>query len=216
MRISSKIMNAISRIRKKLWCPLLLGMIEITLIYIIFFNRFSLHPYDVDNSFSNIKAKIESSIDECGKDYWISWLVLDTRESKDKYRFKDVVGCSPSKKINCAFSVKDTKLNPFYNQKYHRLDSKTYDFLMKLEMGTAAYFRDMSFFEDYPTIKEILEKTNKPIEELSMSITRNFTGDIVYVFTMTSTSKKVTACKREKMINILEDLSLYAKQTLYQ
>lgn len=208
-------MIIIRKLKEKLFCPLVSSLIQIFVLYILFFQFFEIkdHYY---SSISNarIKAKIESRINQCGKDYWLTWIVLDGNNSKEKYFFQDVIGCVPNKNGNCAFSVKEAKLNKFYNEEFHRVDKKTYEFLTSIENGVSGYYNDMSFLKKFPSIDEVLKNSNKTIYELGISVTKDIRRNLVYVFAMTNTSKENKSCDKNQMILILEDLSIYAKENL--
>lgn len=208
-------MTSLRKLKEKLFCPLVSSLIQIFVLYILFFQFFEIkdHYY---SSISNarIKAKIESRINQCGKDYWLTWIVLDGNNSKEKYFFQDVIGCAPNKNGNCAFSVKEAKLNKFYNEEFHRVDEKTYEFLTSIENGVSAYYNDMSFLKKFPSINEVLKNSNKTIYELGISVTKDIRRNLVYVFAMTNTSKENKSCDKNQMILILENLSIYAKENL--
>lgn len=208
-------MTSLRKLKEKLFCPLVSSLIQIFVLYILFFQFFEIkdHYY---SSISNarIKAKIESRINQCGKDYWLTWIVLDGNNSKEKYFFQDVIGCAPNKNGNCAFSVKEAKLNKFYNEEFHRVDEKTYEFLTSIENGVSAYYNDMSFLKKFPSINEVLKNSNKTIYELGISVTKDIRRNLVYVFAMTNTSKENKSCDKDQMILILENLSIYAKENL--
>lgn len=211
-----KFLKILRRIEEKLFCPIATIVICTTLSCFIFMNYMRHEGYDLSVSDAKIKVKIENRINECGKDYWISWLVVDTGFWKNKYRFKDVMGCNPAKAIgSCAFSVVDTKLNPFYNEPFHMVDAKTYEFLNDIETGTAAYHKDLNKLNKYPAIREALESSNKHIYGVGISVSRNFLRrNIIYVFTMTTTSEEANKCDRNKVTSILEDLSLYTESVI--
>jgi len=171
-----------------------------------------------DEYFSKIRAervkdRIDSFIERCGKNYYISWLVLDANRSKKQYYFSDVVGCNPqSTKLSCAFSVKDLKLNPFYNQEYHKFDKETFKYLDKMESGVAAYYDQPELaLSGYPAIKNILDSTNKKINSVGISITKDIFGNPIYVFTMTNVGYS-DKCSKYVIVDILEELSIYAKE----
>jgi hypothetical protein len=207
-------MISIIKIKEKLFCPLVSSLFQIFILYILFFQFFETkdHYY---SSISNarIKNKIESRINQCGKDYWLSWIVLDGNSPREKYFFQDVIGCS-GKPGECAFSVKEAKLNKFYNEEFHKVDKKTYQFLSLIKNGVSAYYDDMAFLKDFPAISEVINHSNKTIYELGISVTKDFKRNLIYVFAMTNTSKKNKKCNKDQMIFILEDLSIYAKENL--
>jgi hypothetical protein len=208
-------MTSFKKIKEKIFCPLVTSLIQIFILYVLFFQFFEIkdHYY---SSISNarIKAKIESRINECGKDYWLTWIVLDGNSSKEKYFFQDVIGCSSENKADCAFSVKEAKLNKFYNEEFHKVDKKTYEFLTSIDNGVSGYYKDMSFLKNFPAINEVIKNSNKTIYELGISVTKDLRRNLVYVFAMTNTSKENKKCDKDQMILILEDLSIYAKENL--
>jgi hypothetical protein len=207
-------MISIRKIKEKLFCPLVSSLVQVFILYVLFFQFFEIkdHYY---SSISNarIRTKIESRINECGKDYWLTWIVLDGNSSKEKYFFQDVIGCS-NKLGDCAFSVKETKLNKFYNEEFHKVDKKTYQFLTSIENGVSGYYKDMTFLKNFPAINEVINNSNKTIYELGISVTKDIRRNLVYVFAMTNTSKENKKCDKDQMIFILEDLSIYAKENL--
>lgn len=204
-----------NKIKNKIHSPLLYAVLQILLIFTIFFHIFNLQDhYRTSISNSRIKEKIENKIVACGKDYWISWMVLDANDSKNRYYFQDVIGCNPQKQGNCAFSVKEMKLNKFYNEEYHKVDDETYRFLMKMDTGIAGYYEDMNFLKQFPSIYEVVKKSNKTIQSIGITVTKDLRKNIVYVFSMTKTSKNNSSCSKQDIINTLEDLSIFAKENL--
>lgn len=208
-------MIAINSIKNKIFCPLLTAIVQICIIYTLFFHFFSIqNHYKTSISNSRIKERIDNRIAICGKDYWISWMVLDANDNKNRYFFQDVIGCNPLKQGNCAFSVKDMKLNKFYNEEYHKVDDKTYEFLMKMDTGVAGYYEDVNFIKQFPSIYEVIKHSNKTINSIGISVTKDLRKNIVYVFSMTKTSKTNNSCSKQDVINTLEDLSIFAKENL--
>ncbi len=212
-------MKILKEIKNKLFCPLVSALIQICILYFIFFQYSQYlqnNRYDYSVANSRIKSKIEEKINYCGKDYWISWIVLSGNKSTNKYFFQDVIGCNPNKNSNnCAFSVKEAKLNEFYNQEYHKIDPKTYNFLMKIDTGVAGFYSDMSFFNDYPAIKNVLINSNKVISTLGITVTKDIRRNIVYVFAMSNTSSKLSnKCDKNKIVNTLEEISIFAGENL--
>lgn len=172
--------------------------------------------YYASISDANIRKKIESRVNQCGKGYWISWIVLDGNVSKNKYYFRDVIGCNPNRTIkgDCSYSVKSSKLNPYYNETYHKLDNTTYELLMGMDTGLVAYYKDFGKLKKYASMNEALSSSNKTIKALGLTITKNIRRNIVYVFTMSRTIDSKETCDKTDIINILEDLSIYAKGKL--
>lgn len=208
-------MISIRKIKEKMFCPLVTAIMQICIIYVLFFQFFQIQDhYRSSISNARINSKIEDRINQCGKDYWISWIVLDANQTNKKYYFQDVIGCNPEKLGSCAFSVKDQKLNQFYNEEYHRVDDSTYQFLISMDTGAAGYYDDISFIENFPAIKEAIGSSNKKVYSLGLSITKDLRKNVVYVFALTTTSEDNQRCDKQKIISILEDLSIYAKENL--
>lgn len=199
------------KLLKRLFCPLVNALLQFIILCVVCY-LFCQPKKQYHNSIANarIKTKIENRINECGQDYWLSWLVLDG----NKYFFQDVIGCSANKKENCSFSVKDAKLNQFYNEENHKVDRKTYEFLNSIENGVSGYYNDLSFLKDFTSINEAIQNTNKQIYELGISVVKDKKRNLIYVFTMTNTAKENTKCNKNKITYILEDLSIYAKENL--
>jgi hypothetical protein len=210
-------MKSFTKIKNKLWCPLVSACIQIFVIMTIFMQFFEIKDhYYASISNAGIKKKIEKRINQCGKDYWLSWIVLDGNVSKRKYYFQDVIGCNPESGIknDCSFSVKNSKLNPFYNETYHKLDKNTYKLLMGMDTGLVGYYDNLTKLRTYKAMNEALNSFNKEIKVLGLTVTKNIKQNIVYVFAMTKTGDSKMTCNKSDIINILEDLSIYAKEKL--
>jgi len=210
-------MKNLRRIASRLMCPLVSALIQIFVILILFVQFFEIKDhYYASMSNVSIRTKIEDRINQCGKDYWLSWIVLDGNVSKRKYYFQEVIGCNndTGDGDDCSYSVKETKLNPFYNESYHRLDNNTYKFLTNMDTGMVAYFEDVGKLNNYKAIKEALLSSNKKIDSLGLTVTKNIKRNIVYVFAMSKTGAGVETCDKDRVVNILEDLSIYAKEKL--
>lgn len=207
----------LKKIKEKLTCPLVSALIQVFVLYIAFFQMFNLkNHYEFAIVNRDIKEKIEEKINYCGKDTWLSWIILDANKTKNRYYFQDVIGCKNTikKDESCAFSVKEAKLNSFYNQKYHTLDTNTLYFLEKLDTGMVGYYEDLDFLKSFSSIKEALNSTNKDIKSLGISVTKNTKSNIVYIFLMTNTNRNESKCDRKETVNILEELSYYAEDRL--
>lgn len=199
----------IRKIKDKLFCPLVSALIQLVIIYTLFFKLIVLqNQYSFAITEDKIEEKIINKVNYCGKDYWISWLVIDKSIPK-KYKFRNVIGC-PSQSASCAVSIKN--LNPFYKKEY-LIDDKTYDFLLNYKNGSAGYYNDINFFADMPSTLEIIRSTNKKVYSAGVSIVKNITGDPIYVFIMSNTSKN-SKCGSDDVVRSLEDLSIYAKGIL--
>lgn len=206
----------LQNIKNKLMCPLVSALIQITFLYIAFFQFFEFkdHYYSSISS-ALIKKKIEQKINSCDKDTWISWIVLDGNKSKYQYYFKDVIGCKPDLELSkdCSYSVKETKLNPFYNETYHKIDINTYNFLQSMDTGMVAYYKDMTLLSNFDSINKAVNSSNKNIKSIGLSVTKNLKKNLVYAFVMTTTSKD-SKCGKDRIISTLEELSIYAKNKL--
>ena len=199
----------IRKIKEKLFCPLVSALIQLILIYILFFQLVVLgNQYTFAATEDKIEEKLTNKVNYCGKDYWISWIVIDKTIPK-KYRFRNVIGCS-SQSTSCAVSIKN--LNSFY-KKEHFIDEKSYDFLLSYKTGSAGYYGDMIFFADMPAALEMINNSNKRIYSVGVSVVKDIKGDPIYVFLMSNTSKN-SKCSSNDVVRSLEDLSIYAKGIL--
>jgi len=159
-----------------------------------------------------IRTKLGSLAEKCGPDHFWTWIVID--EKANNYYFQDVIGCNPSKLKKCAFSVKYAGLNPSYQQTHHFSDNTSLKFLNNLDTGMAAYFDDMGYFNQYKTISSAFARSNKKIETVGLSITKDFHRNLVYLFLKTSTNKNPANCSKAETVQLLEELSIYAKGNL--
>lgn len=208
-RIGRKISNLLLRIR----CPLTTCLIQLAVIAGICY-YFSYNHYYYSVSDSKIKTKINATINQCGEGYYISWIVLDTKYFHDKYFFQDVIGCNKNKAgEGCAFSVKDKKLNKFYNES-HYIDDKSYHYLDKLDTGDVLYFTTTNDLYQYPSIYQALNSTNKKIFSGGITVIKNTFKNIVYIFALTETNANKVTCNRHQITNYLEDISKFAKKNL--
>lgn len=204
-------------LKEKLTCPLVSALIQIFFILVLFVQFFEIKDHYYSSiSNASIRNKIENRINQCGENYWISWIVLDGNISKNKYYFKDLIGCNNHNKINgdCSYSVKASKLNPFYNEPYHKLDSSTYEFLSNMDTGLVAYFEGDKELSNFSAIKRAARSSNKEIESLGVAVTKNITRNVIYAFTMSKTKGGKETCDKKEVVNILEDLSIFAKEKL--
>ena len=196
----------IKRVANKLFCPFVSSVIQLAVIYILFFQFFATPGY-YKSSISNarIKARIESKLEMCKAGYFVSWIVID---SPHNYYFEDVIGFNSK-----PYSVKDLELNPFFNEESHHLDINTLRYLENFENGLAGYYDDLEFFKSYPAAYEIITKSVKNIKGVSISVVKDKKADLIYVFTLANTNEK-GICDKEIMVRSLEDLSNYAKENL--
>jgi len=204
------------RLRDRLLCPLVSALIQILVLYTIFFQFFEIkdHYY---SSIANakIKAHIEDKVNQCGRGTWISWLVVDGNVSRDRYYFQDVIGCrkDTEEKGECAFSVKEAKLNPFYNAIYHKLDKCSVSFLNNIPSSEVAFFEDLKALP-CETLAIGVGASNSKLLNMGITVTRNTRSNMVYIFTLSQTAPYSEDCPKSKRVTILEELSNYAKENL--
>jgi hypothetical protein len=193
--------------KEKLLCPIISSIIQLSVILLFFLPSFSNSKiHNLSNDYYITKV-VDQKLQNCGPNYWISWIVIDT--NNQQYYFQDVRGIKGDKII----SPKYLQLNPFYNE-IHAVDIKTLKFLSNFENGAAGYYSDMLFFDNLSTAKEIINSTNEKVYNVGISVTKNVLHNLVYVFLMTSTGVINNKCSQNEIIESLEDLSNYAKGLL--
>lgn len=209
-------MSRLSKIKEKLFCPLASALLQIILLYVIFFQYFEIKDhYYTSLAGARIKQKIQNAVNYCGYGSFISWIVLDSNNIRNKYFFSDVIGCGDQNLENCAYSVKDLKLNLFYNEERHYLDDDTYNFLVNLESEKAYYYsnEDLGDIYQYGTFQIAIDAALSKIHSLGIAIVKDKKNNIVYLFSLTNTISD-NKCNEEKASSILEDIALTAKQNL--
>lgn len=195
---------------------------QLSAVLLIFYYFFGKDIYSFFVKTDKLKTLIEKSVKKCGPNYFISWIVVesklvvtDAQKAKRGYHFNDVIGCNPYKSIeDCVYSVKKQKLNPFYDDdKEHVLDKESYDFLNLKDSGVVAFYDDVEQLKKYQAIRELLNSTNKKVNKVGFSVIKDSLNNIIYVFTLVDTggSKK---CDKHEIVEILENISLSAKEVL--
>lgn len=204
-----------NNIHHKLTCPLVSAVIQLFIISAVFFYIFpdlnNEHYYRSVNEMK-IKKRMSKITNQCGQGYFVSWLILQTDKNKDKYIFKDVVGCNKDRGQQCAFSVVDMNLNNFYNEQ-QVVDRKTLIFLGKMMTGEIKHFSDIKDINSLPSMKEAVEAANLPIHSLTLTVVKNIESNIVYVFTMSDTINN-KSCSKKDMSVFLRDLALSSRRAL--
>lgn len=158
-----------------------------------------------------IKTKLAQLSQHCGVDHFWTWIVIN--EAKKEFYFQDVIGCNKANPENCAFSIKNLRLNPFYLKTHKFTDDESFKFLSDLNTGAAGYYDDISFFSQYKTISDALASSNKKLESVGLAVTK-FRNNLVYLFIKTSSVKNPTSCQKNEATNLLEELSIYAEGNL--
>ncbi len=175
--------NFYLKFKDKLWCPLVSSLIQLAIIGLVLFPLIAKSKLDTSKGFDNITKKVDEKLRVCGVNYWMSWLVLDA--NKKEFGFQDVRGFNlGGTKI---ISPRTLQLNPYYNN-IHKIDQKTLKFLSKFETGAAGYYPDLSFFDDKPSAKEIINSANKKVDSVGISVTKDIFRNLVYVFIFSITS----------------------------
>jgi len=170
--------------------------------------------YDHHKKIITVEEGMSKVAKTCGEGYFVSWLSMDIAGLKDKFLFKDVVGCNKQMSKDCTFSVKAFNLNQFYNKIDHKIDRKTYEFLLNIPDAEVAYFKDIKELNKYKTIKYINDNTNLQINNLSFTVIKNKRKNIIYVFSLANTNKKDT-CTRKKSTLLLKELAQKTKEGIY-
>lgn len=203
----------------KLLCPLTGAIISVfvmsycfVMLYPELWNKKEL-IYNRSIYDARISLEINKIVESCGEGYFLSWIIFNEQKDNTRYYFEDVIGCNGKDK-NCAFSVKNLHLNAFYDKEYHRVDEDTLEFLNKMQTGMAGYYGDINYLTaKYPTIADIAQNTNKTINSIGISITKDVRSNIIYVFTLANTSNNFK-CGQKETTKHLEFLSNFAGDNL--
>jgi len=204
-----------NNIYNKITCPLVSAVMQLFIISAVFFYIFpdlnNEHYYrSVDEM--KVKKRMSKIVNQCGQGYFVSWLILQTDKNKDKYIFKDVIGCNKDKGQECAFSVVNMNLNNFYNEQ-QIVDKKTRVFLEKMMTGEIKHFFNIKDVNTLPSIKTAIEAANLPIYSLTLTVVKNIEDNIVYVFTMSDTINN-KSCSKKDITSSLRDLALSSRKVL--
>lgn len=181
---------------KKLFKIITYSIVYLTALFLVYnkFNEFN--KFQTLKNINNIDQALKASVNDCGKGYYASWIVLD----KAKYFFQNVYGCQKTLE-NCAYSVKDSKLNQFYLED-HFLSGKDFIELKEKPNGETAYYTG-SVLKKYPTIFEIVKNSNHEINGMGLVVLKNFKNDLIYIFTIANTSQS-NACSKQEITAHLE------------
>ena len=194
----------------KLICPVissLTTMIAILLVFVACILPFiTSQALKQSQSVDLITKEVDKIINNCGKDFRVSWIVVDP--NKKIYKFHDVRGLNADS--SAIVSSKNPQLNPFYS-KIHKIDPITFSFLDKFDNGAAGFYPEISFFNDKKSARDMISSSNKIIFKVGISVTKNILDNMVYVFIATITSDSYNVCSKDDIVTHLEDLSIYAK-----
>ena len=199
---------------KYIQCPFAVFSAQIILIAFFWFNL-PLFPFykkfSTTKIESNIRNEMQQIVNRCGENYYISWIEYENNLFKDEYFFKDVIGSnlasSYRENIN---SVKLKELNSFHS-KTHKIDSKTFEYIYKLDTGDVRFFNNPREFEAFPAIYEALTSSNKKIYFGGLTVVRDVRARIIYVFTLVGTNKSNKNCNRNNITKNLEKIAESAK-----
>ena len=135
---------------------------------------------------------IEKFLNKCGENYFFSTILI----KENQYYFDDVNGCNKDgdNLTTCIYSVKDSKINSFYNQS-HNLDFKTKNYLNSIEDNQIIFVKDTSIFDDKPAINQLLNSTIKKIE-LVWFIVKKTNNTVNKILIVTSIKPK-SYCSQE-------------------
>jgi hypothetical protein len=203
-----KVNELIKIIWNKIACPTTSALIQIAVIYILFFSLpTKTNYYQLNHAENRIITSIKKYAALCGQnDYW-SWLVVD--EINARYAFKDVIGFDPNAPVNKTFSVKDAGLNAAYNST-HEIDDDTMLLLSKMQDGYIGYYNDVHDINKLSSINKAINSTNREIQSLGFTIVRDKENKLVYVF-LASKTDFTTGCDRKLIVDALSEISLSAK-----
>lgn len=193
---------------------LLIASIQILSIFALFFHFFQPPNFQTQAiGDDKIRKKLQHLVQHCGSDHFWTWIIVD--QKRNKYYFQDVIGCNKANKTNCAFSVKYSALNPFYLEPHDFTDHTSLELLSKLDTGMVAFYEDFELLKPYKDIYIALTSApNKKLHSATFSVTKNSRRDLVYLFVKTSSSENSIFCQKNEAIELLEDLSIYAKGNL--
>ncbi len=187
-------------------------VLHVFVILVIFYYIFPTENRHLDISVNDdeVIATINNTTNTLGEGYFSTWIVVD----KDKFYYKDVVGCNKiiGRKGFCYFSVKKLGLNPEY-LKIHDIDPQTYSFLDEMPSGEPAFYDNMDDLENFSTIKDILDNSNITIIRAGFIVVKNHKTDIVYVFIISDTNIKSSHDKKE-LNKYLRELSRISRRVI--
>lgn len=192
-------------------CAATSAILAIFFCFVLFIKYGHVDGYrDIAIKEEKIESKIRSIVNFCGKDRWLMWAVID--KDLNRFNFKKVYGCN-STKADCAQDIKILKLNPFYDRMDLELDDATFSFIDRFDAGLAGFY-SAEYLQRFPAIKNILENTNKKVENVGIAAAHDsikklfFVRNLIYVFALTSTSDKNQKCDKNTTVTMLEELSL--------
>ena len=202
------------KINKRIRCPLFWLLIQVSILYTAFFVYFPDSKKYYYNSLNDaiIKNNVDKIVNECGEGYFVSWLVLQVDKSKDKYFFKDFVGCDANHTPNCSYSVKISSVDSFYNKKNNDVDHLTYSYLKSLDNGDVD-FPDRQTISRLPSMKHAVNKSKLGINLLGLTVIKDARNNIVYVFTLTNTTQN-NICSKSRITEMLYGLSIVVRRVI--
>jgi hypothetical protein len=203
-----KVNEFFREIWNRIACPTTSALIQIAVIYILFFSfPTKTNYYQLNHHETRIIGTIKKYAEICGQnDYW-SWLVVD--EVNARYAFKDVIGYDPNAPVNKIFSVKNSGLNASYNST-HEIDTETMVLLSKMQDSYIGYYNDVHDINKLSSINKAISSTNRQIQSLGFTIVRDKENKLVYVF-LASKTDFTTGCDRKLIVDALSEISLSAK-----
>ena len=176
----------------------------LVLISIIFFAYyFAMRSHTINSiiGLDNIENKSHKIIEQCGENYWFTWIAVGGKN----YIFKDVIGCNRySANQSCVFSVKEKKLNSYYDRKDLTVDQKSYDLLDRLNTGDIGYIDNIENYKEYAAVYEALTQANLKIKEAHYTIKKNIFMDIIYLFLISNTGSE--KCSKQDLSRYLIEL----------
>jgi hypothetical protein len=206
------------KIFEKLFCPLTAAIIQMTILFFLFFNfnyieLSNINPFQQNIFFTRKVIKnIKEEIVKCDDSNFVSWIILDN--NYNFFYFKDVIGLDLDHE---PFSVKSLKLNDFYFKRHPIENYQTSIIFSKLKSGNSSYYEDNAInilSKNNPTIKNILENSNHEITKLAFTILQQPKDNLTHIFIITSIlnpDDKIKRCHGREMLKIVENIARKVK-----
>ena len=180
--------------------------ISFSLIFILLFlfyldyNRSSIRAfYDFEHK------QIEKVLMQCGKGYYLSVIPVKGIFNKT-YSYSKLYTLIDDNFIN------DVKKGNIAYHKEKEIDKCTYSFINSTPDRKVSLFNDINELPQCKTIQDMLNSTNKKINDLGFTVIKNHRGIIIiYILTNTNKEKK---CSDDQVRSLLENLSNEVKSKM--
>jgi len=180
--------------------------ISFSLIFILLF------LFYLDYNRSNIRAfydfehkEIERVLKQCGKGYYLSVIPVKGIFNKT-YSYSKLYTVIDDNFIN------DVKKGNIAYQKEKEIDACTYSFINSTPDKGVTLFNDLNELPKCKTIQNMLNATNRKVNDLGFTVIKNYRGVIIiYILTNTNKEKK---CSNNQVKDLLEGLSNKVKEKM--